>query len=320
MKFSNPFRALILAASVITAIYLAARLAPLAGTVTAAIIGVAFVVILSALITPRDAACYVNNFGVLNNTIVLNDAFAEFWQFLLPITRMALNVADEIILDSGQVVLVRSAKPGTTVTIKNWKQAFNVYDVTAAGGYLAPTDITPQDTQFTLPNTAKACSIQLSPEDFRVISSGVTGGNDYDAFRRKVVNGMLHALGAAIVGDFLAVLTAGNYPGCTVSLAGTYSGATELLIEKAFYDRSVPLDNPQIILNSAAFLEYTNSFLPQQNFTQEQIQKKLLFQGEQQSRITSFTNLRTQSALPAPDSDRGIALYSHGCSWRLPHP
>lgn len=299
---SHSFRIVALATAIPLALAVASKVTGLAGFTLALLALVA----VSLSLTPREAACYANNFGILNNTTIFHDAFIEFWQMLLPITRLCLNVHSEVDIGDGKTVLIRSAKPGDTITIKNWKQDFTVYTV-GAGGYTSPTNITPADKQVTLPNTAKAVSAALTPAEYRVLASGLTGGTDYDAFRKKIMTGMLHAMGSAIVTDFLALFTKANYATETVNAVGAMSRSSELLIEKAFFDRNVPLDNPQVILNSTAFTEWVDSHTAIQTYTGENVQKPLLFMGNRQSQTTPFSFSRTSVAMPA-QADRGLAL------------
>lgn len=301
MNKSNTSRGLLVALAIAAALALSSKISGLAGF----IVGAAALVAVSAVLTPRGAAVFANNFGILNNTTIFHDAFAELWKQLLPITRLCLSVHSEVDIGDGKSVLVRNAKPGDTVTIKNWKQAFTVYNV-GANGYNSPTDITPTDKQVTLPNTAKAVSAALTPAEYRVISSGVTGGADYDAFRKKILNGMLHAMGTAIVTDFLALFTKANYPTETIIAAGAMSRSTEIQMEKAFFDRQVALDEPQAILNSTAFAEWVDSHTAIQTNTGDNVQKRI-FMGSRQSQTTPFMFDRTAVALPT-QSARGIAM------------
>src|SRR5215218_1448432 len=109
-----------------------------------------------------------NNFGALNDTPILHDFFVEFWGDLLAVSDFVLDVQDPI---SGE----RSAKPGDTIRIKNWKQSYNVYDVGAAG-YNAPTDVVPQTLPFVLPSAAKAVSAVITPAEFQLLASGRNRG------------------------------------------------------------------------------------------------------------------------------------------------
>lgn len=239
-----------------------------------------------------------NNFGPLNDTPILHDFFTEFWGELLPVSNFVLDVQDPI---NGQ----HSAKPGDTIQIKNWKQNYNVYTV-GANGYNAPTDSAPATIPFVLPATAKAVSVALTADDYRLLSSGRNEGADYDAFKKKVMNGALFALGSAIVTDMLAVITAANFPNNTVSAAGTFARSAETKIEEAFFTRKVPLDTPQIVLPATPYREWVDDHSAILSNTGERVQKPMIFSGGSQSNVTPFYFTRTHVAMPA-DTARGFA-------------
>jgi hypothetical protein len=239
-----------------------------------------------------------NNFGALNDTPILHDFFAEFWGELLPLTNFVLDVQDPI---SGQ----HNAKPGDTIQIKNWQQAYTVYTV-GATGYNAPTDVAPATVPFVLPATAKAVSLALTADEYRLLSTGRNEGADYDAFKKRVMNGALFALGSQMVTDMLAVITAANFPNNTVSAAGTFARSTETKIEEAFFTRKVPLDSPQILLPATPYREWVDDHSAILNNTGERVQKPMLFSGGIQSNVTPFNFARTHVAMPA-DAARGFA-------------
>jgi hypothetical protein len=253
-----------------------------------------------------------NNFGTLTNTTLLNDAFAVFLADLLPLTSMILDVCDP-------TTGVRDAKPGDTITIKDWQQDFTAYDV-GAGGYNSPTDITPAQYQITLPNNAKACSLVLSAAEFRVIESGKANGPGYANLLQRLRLAMQRSLGLAAIVDLFAVVTAANYSNYTVTAAGTFSRASEIDLDGKFFARSVPRIGAQGILAGATYLEWTKDHVAiQTNTDNTNVPRDLLLDGGKQSLTTPFRFSRTALTLPT-DAPRGFLFTRTGFigAWRTP--
>lgn len=237
-----------------------------------------------------------NNFGILTNTIVLNDVFSLFLQNLLPIRQLILDVSGE---DGG-----RRIKPGATITIKDWRNTIVAYQV-GAGGYNQPTDVTAGQVQVTMPQTPWAVSIALTPTEYRLLASGATGGDDYNAFRTKLQEQMQFSLGKLIIDAWLATITAAAYPNHTVSAAGTFSRSTEVDLDTKFFGRNVTPVGAQGILAPSTYSEWVKDHITIQNYTGENRQKGLLMNGGIDSQNSAFTMWRTNSAMPA-DAPRGF--------------
>lgn len=294
-----PTRAAVLAAGLFVALMLAGSVGEAHGPLAGAVAGFVAFAAVSATLARREAACFANNFGVLNNTTLLHDAFSMFLEDLIPVANLVLDVSDP---KTG----ARDAKPGDTITIKDWRNEFTVYEVGAAG-YNQPSNIGAADTQVTLPNTAKAVSFVLTPPEYRVIASGSTGGADYMAFRTKLRLAMQQSLGLGIVADMFAIVTAANYPNYTVSAPGTFSRATEVDLDSKLFARKVPRINAQGILSGAAYGEWTKDHIAIQTNTDtgRTLPRDLLLDGGMQSPTTPFRFFRTSLEMPE-DADRGF--------------
>jgi hypothetical protein len=229
----------------------------------------------------------------------VHDAFSLFLQALPPVKDLVIDVQDP---QNGG----RTAKPGDTITVKDWRQAVTPYQVGAAG-YNAPDNVTPGQTQVTLSNAPWAVSIALTAPEYRVLASGATGGADYAAFRDKLRQIMMNGLGKTIVDAFFAVITAANYPTNTVSAAGTFSRSTEIDLDTKFFARDVPVAGANAILPPSTFGEWAKDHIAIQTNTAENRQKDVLIAGGVQSQNSNFTFWRTNRPMPA-DAPRGFAL------------
>lgn len=289
LSFLNFVVALLIAAFATT------NVTPLFG----AFCGFAAYAAVSAVLAPVEAACFANNFGVLNDTPILHDFFAEFWGELLPLNSFHMDYQDPV---GGS----RAVKPGDKITIKKWKQSATVYNV-GAGGYNTATDLTPGTEQMTVPSTARAVSAVLTAAEYRLLASGRAGGADYEAFKRKVQDILLFALGEDMITALFGVIVAADFPNYTVVGAGTMSRAKETIIEQKFFTRKVKLDMPQAVLAADTYREWVDDHQAIVNNTGDtSFQKPLLFSGDKASTVTPFRFRRTHVAMP-DDADRGFA-------------
>jgi hypothetical protein len=137
------------------------------GAPVGAAAGIAGFVTCSLLNTKLQPACFANNFGVLNNTILIFDAFQQFLENLLPIRDIVLDTANEV---TGSV----RVKPGEIITVKDWRSAVTAYQPAAATGYntLSNVAINAKDRQITIPNSPWAVSIALTPNEYRTLALG----------------------------------------------------------------------------------------------------------------------------------------------------
>ena len=297
----STLRAALLAIGLFAAIGVAAALGQTHGMVAGVMAGIGFFLLLSLLNNRPQAACYANNFGVLNNTILIFDAFSQFLENLIPLRNLVLDVQDE---KTGAV----AAKPGDTITVKDWRSTVTAYQAnTAGGGYNQPSDvnIAGKDRQITLPNTPWAISIVLTAEEFRLLSSGITKGQGYDTFRDKLARLMRDGLGKQAISDWFAVITAANFANQTVSAAGTFSRSTEIDLDTALFGRNVPAESAMAILPPSTYGEWAKDHIIIQSYTGENRQKTLLMGGAIQSQNSMFTIFRTNRPMGA-DFDRGF--------------
>jgi len=235
-----------------------------------------------------------NNFGVLNNTILVFDAFSQFLENLLPVTNFVLDVQDP---STG----VREAKPGDTITVKDWRSTVNPYQVVAATGYntTSNVDISGKDRQVTLPNQAWAISIALTPEEYRILESGITKGTGYTTFRDKLNNLMRDGLGKQAIADWFSVITAPNFTNNTVSAVGTFGRSSEVDLEAKVFGRTLPSSGAQVICTPALYSEWIKDHLIIQSYTGENRQKDLLMSGGVPSDSSPLTFWRTNRPMPA---------------------
>ncbi len=299
---AHSFRALTLATGLFASLIVSALTAAKAGPLAGAITGAALLLFVFAATAPRRAACYANNFGVLTGSILMHEAFSLFMHDLLPLRDIVLDVSDPA---TGAV----AAKPGATITIKDWRSDFTAYDV-GAGGYNAPSNfVAGADTTVTLPNVAKAVSFVLTAAEYRVLSSGASGGADYMAFRDRLRLAMQQALGIAALTDMFAIITADNYENETVTAAGTFSRSSEIDLDTKLFTRRVPRVGAQAILSGATYGEWSKDHVAIQTNTEggAMLPRDLLLDNGRQSMTTPFKFYRSSETLPAA-APRGFVM------------
>jgi hypothetical protein len=271
-------------------------------------------VLLSVVLAPRQRACFANNFGVLNNTIIVFDAFSLFLEALLPIRNIVLDVQDE---RTG----VRTGKPGDTITIKDWRTTVTPYQPNPT--YTAQDiNISAGDRTVTLPNLAWAVSFALTAAEYRLLSSGATGGAEYMTFRDKLAQLMINGLGKKLMDLWFAVITTANFPDAgnkTVNAAGAFTRSIEIDLDTKLFGRNVPSDGAQIICSPALYGEWAKDHIAIQTNTAQDRQKRLLVQGGTESQNSNFTFWRTNRTMPA-NAGRAFAIARTGvvAAFRVP--
>ena len=293
----SPVRKAFAVLNFIVALIIASVLSAKTTAMLGACLGFGSYAVLTAIWQRTQPACFANNFGALNDTPILHDFFVEFWGDLAVMNNFYLDVQDPV---DGS----RAVKPGDVIRIKNWKQDYTVYSV-GSSGYNTNTDVAPATVTFTIPSTIKAVSAAITLAEYNLLASGRTRGADFDAFKRKVQNGMLFSLAKAMVNAMFAPIVIADYTNYTTIASGAFTRAKETAIEKKFFDRKVPLENPQAILPSDTYKEWVDDHQAIVNYTGEQIQKPLLMSGTKASTVTPFQFSRTHVALPT-DCDRGF--------------
>ncbi len=267
------------------------------------LLGIAVQFALAALIPVQVkaqlGACWANNFGVLNNTILVNDAFDDLVSNLPPILKLVTDVTSE----AGG----RYAKPGETITVKDWTADFQAYNVTSALGYLAPDYIGNPPATVTLPNQAKAISFTLTAEEYRLLSSGAQRTTDgYTTFLGKIKNKMNEGLGKAIIADYHAMIDAAAYSHYLVTAPGTFTRGTEVDIDTDLFSRKIyNSTGPCMVLSPAAYGEWAKDHLIIQNHTGENESPRLMDSGVR-SLVSNFNVYRTNVAMPL-SAPRGYA-------------
>jgi hypothetical protein len=266
------------------------------------LVGLFIFAICALCLAPMRAACFANNFGVLNNTILVFDAFSQFLEALLPIRNMVLDVQDE---KTG----IRTGRPGDVITVKDWRSTVTAYQPNPT--YAATDmDFSAGDRQVTLPNLPWAISVKLTAAEYRLLASGSTGGKEYMTFRDKLALLMINGLGKKLMDLWFAVITTANFPDVsnkTVNAVGAFTRSIEIDLDTKLFGRNVPSDGAQIIANPTLYGEWAKDHIAIQTNTGQDRQKNLLVQGGKQSNNSNFTFWRTNRTMPA-NAARAFAI------------
>lgn len=300
----------------IAALAIASAVAINHGSVAGILCGLAAFAIGAAANNKREAALFANNFGVLNNTILIFDAFSQFLEAMLPLRNLVLDVQDE---KSGAV----EGKPGDVITLKDWRTTVTPYQP-VAGVYAPPVDInvSAKDRQVTLPNAPWAVSFSLTAAEFRTLASGMTKGADYETFRNKLRNLMVQGLGQKCIDLWFAVITTANFPDISnkfVSAPGTFGRSAEVDLDTKLFGRNVTTEGAQVIASPAFYGEWVKDHLAIQTNTGGAPQTPLLMEGGHKSANSNFTMWRTNRPMPA-NAARAFATTKTGVigAFRVP--
>lgn len=256
-----------------------------------------------------------NDFGALADSTLIHDLMSDFRMDLDPLLNLTLDIGDQQ-SDGG---IVRTLRPGQTVTFTNYFTYNDPYDVNAAGGYVAQDYTKGAPVQITMPNNPWAVSAKITPAEFRILTGGPRVGAAYDSLRRKLNEGMFYSLKKKIVTDFFALITAGNYTTNFVSASGTFSRAQEIDLDSKLFGRNLDaLPSAQVILPPAPFGEWAKDHIILNSYTGA-VQKDRLMGGGVPSQVSQFTFWRTNVSMPA-DAARGFAYMKKAAAFisRIP--
>jgi hypothetical protein len=243
-----------------------------------------------------------NNFGALTNSLLVHDVVDDLVTDLRPLLRLSLNFGEEM-ADGG---VVRSLRPGSTVTIKDFSSAFTPYTV-GGSGYVAPEYTAKADVTVTMPTAVTAVSMALTAAEYRVLTGAPREDLAYNTLRAKVNRMMLHGLKKKMVTDFLANLTVVNYPTETVSAASTFTRSKEVEIDTALFGRDlIDRTNATVVLSPAAYGEWATDHIAVHTNTGQDQSSRLLTGGVFSS-VTPFQFWRTNMTLGTPIA-RGFAF------------
>ena len=243
-----------------------------------------------------------NDYGELVNSTLIHDITDDLVEDIHPILGIAKNLGEEQ-SDAG---LIREARPGQTITIKDWSAPFTPYTV-GASGYVAPDYTAKDDITVTLPDAVLATSYSLTGAEYRVLVGGPRVGVAYDELRKKLGRMMMHGLKLKMATDFMAVVTAGNYTAATETDTGTFTRSTEVDIEKELFDRKLrSRENATLLLPSSTYAEWQKDHIAV-NTNTGQPQSNRLMSGGHASSVTPFTVWRTQVGMPTAAA-RGLAF------------
>lgn len=243
-----------------------------------------------------------NDFGALVDSTLIHDITDDLVEDIHPILGLARNLGEEQ-SDAG---LIREARPGQTITIKDWSKPFTPYTV-GAGGYIAPAYEAKDDITVTLPTAVTATSMALTAAEYRVLVGGPRKGVAYDELRKKINRMMMHGLKLKMAQDFMAIITSTNFTNATVSSVGTFTRSTEIDIDTELFDRKLmSRENATLLLPSSTFGEWSKDHIAVHTNTGAP-QSARLMSGGQQSSVTPFRVWRTQVGMPA-HAARGFAF------------
>lgn len=243
-----------------------------------------------------------NDFGPLEDSLLVHDVLDDLVEDISPFLGLALNLGEET-SDGG---LVRTVRPGSTITITDYAAPFTPYQP-GGGGYIAPAYTANDAVTVTLPNTPWATSMALTAAEFRVLTGGPRQGVAYDRLREKVGRMMFHGLKSKMMADFFAIITEANYPNYTVSAEGAFSRATEIDLDTALFGRKLASRaNGTAILTPAAYGEWAKDHVGIQTNT-GRAQGDRLNTGGVAGSASPLTFWRTAADMPA-DADRGFVF------------
>ena len=243
-----------------------------------------------------------NDFGDLVDSTLIHDITDDLVEEIHPILGIAKNLG-EMQSDAG---LIREARPGQTITIKDWSAPFTPYPV-GEGGYIAPAYTAKGDITVTLPDAVLATSFALTAAEYRVLVGGPRKGLAYDELRKKLNRMMMHGLLLKMANDFMDIVTSTNFPDFTLTAAGTFTRSTEVDIEKELFDRKLrSRENATMILPSSTYAEWQKDHLAVHTNTGAP-QGSRLMSGGHQSSVTPFSVWRTQVGMP-DHAPRGFAF------------
>lgn len=244
-----------------------------------------------------------NDFGTLANSELIHGIMDDLKKDLQPLLGLSLNFGEKA-SDGG---IIRTLRPGSVVTITDWSKAFTPYAYSAGPGYVAPDYTKKTPVTFTLPTDWKATSIAITPGEYMALNGAPRGGVAYNELMTKVREMMLHGLKAAMVSDFHAIITAGNYTANTVAAAATYNRSKEIDVDTALFGRDLmSRANGTVILTPGQYGSWAKDLQVVQNYTGRD-QSDLLISGGKQSGASPLTHWRTNVAMPA-DAAQGYAF------------
>jgi len=244
-----------------------------------------------------------NNFGTLANSELIHGLMDDLKKDLAPLLGLSLNFGEKQ-ADGG---IIRTLRPGSTVTITDWSKAFTPYLYSTGPGYVAPDYTKKTFPTFVLPTDWKATSLAITPGEYQVLNGAPRGSVAYNELLTKVREMMLHGLKSAMITDFHAIITSGNYSNNTVAAAATYSRSKEIDVDTALFGRDLmSRANGTVILTGGQYGSWAKDLQTVQNYTGRD-QSDLLMSGGKQSGASPLTHWRTNISMPA-DAAQGYAF------------
>lgn len=238
-----------------------------------------------------------NSFGALTNSLMVHNIVDDLVSQLGALLRLARNFSET----TADGAVMRSAAPGSTVKIEDWNLRGGipgVYDVDPKDGYVAGSITRKPQRTVTLPSTAKAISIVLTPAEYRMLTADNLKGIDgLGEFNKRVREAIIDQFALAFVNRFLAIIADNTFYTFQTAIA-TWTREVELELETKLFKRKLASkNNATCILDPDSFLEYRKDHLAIQNNTGRGLVN--VMSDVQESLNTSFGFARTHATLGA---------------------
>lgn len=246
---------------------------------------------------PYALGAAANQLGTLAATGVLHDALGITLKRLPFLKRLASNIAPEM--------AERMMPFNVQQILKNYNANFQVYDRSQVGTYQVQQGVVlPADQTFTL-NNWPAISIKLSATEVNTMVDTYSNKDARQIAINKLLQRAFNAFALNIVTQFLAVITAGNFPNNYASAVGTMTfktlgSAVDALLA---LDALNPMAPPSTILEMVCFREFANSLTP---LLSEKIVDEVVGTGVYSEPCSGAEDVTRYNLVMPADAPRGV--------------